>query len=112
MARYGVAWPFPHEEEIVRPKMVIFKAPSTWSTLRGWRPGAFLPETSAEMYLRQMARHAPPVVTKRADLPDLRRVAGLMDHHVPAGVPGAAHQEHQRQHGQEQQHEQPEHVIE
>lgn len=26
MARYGVAWPFPQEEEIVSPKMIIFKA--------------------------------------------------------------------------------------
>jgi hypothetical protein len=24
MARYGVAWPLPQEEEIVRPKTVIF----------------------------------------------------------------------------------------
>ena len=26
MARYGVAWPLPHEEERVSPKMVNFKA--------------------------------------------------------------------------------------
>jgi len=42
MARYGVAWPLPHDEDIVNPKTVIFNG-TPKCAFRLFHPGTYLP---------------------------------------------------------------------